>query len=267
MAASQDALALILRYKDLEAEFYRRGADAASVGALTFTTVQRAVVQQILAQEQAQAAELRRVLGAGAPPAPPPDTGYDFTAGGESGGAPFAGALGAEGGTPYTGATQLDFFKLAQLLEDFGVRLIKGQLGALMSDAAALQAAVAIHATEARHAAEIRIMRSGAGHLPIDASSTAYASLISPWVQALYSGKIADPTFGGSEDDPTSQAYVATLVYGVAPTGPDRAVTPSTSEANQVQMGFGQFSSEAFDEPVDTQTAIALLARFGVVVS
>jgi hypothetical protein len=163
--------------------------------------------------------------------------------------------LGAEGGAPYTGALKKEFFKLAQLFGDFGVRFLKALLPVL----AAHEATVGMHGTQGRHAAILRSMRSGAGNTPLTESSTDYTSLIAPWV-GLVSGRIFDTAFTGAADNASTQAYIATLVYGVAGT----ATAPSTSEANQVQEGIGSLKADAFDEPIDTESALAFLARFGV---
>lgn len=266
MATPTEALALILRYKYLEAEFYRRGLEANTLGALALTPAQLGVLTQIEKQERANVAALRAALGAAAPAQPAAGTTYDYTAGQTTTSTPFSGALGVTSIAPYTGANAVQFFKLAQLFEDFGVRVIKGQLADTRTVPASLALASGIHATEGRHAAEIRIMRSSATRAPINENSTTFQNFIWPFIQNV-SGVQFDNNatigFSGSVTDPTTQGYVATLVYGVPNTGVDASQRPSTSEANTVQAGTFPYNVEMFDEPATAEMANAFLARFG----
>ena len=259
--ASTDGLALILRFKRLEAEFLARGLAAHAAGAFALDQGQIAVIETIRTQITAQIAELVRLLGAAAPAAPDPAT-YDFTASGSVGGAPFAGALGAEGGSPFTGANRLEYFKLGQLFGDFGVRLAIGRIAEFVGDPAAQTFGGRLVVTEGRHAGELRIMRAGASRAPVGPTTTAWTLLVAPWVQTQIPGRMFDTAYTGTATDPLTQAGVATLVYGVAPTGPAASTTPSDSEANQVQMNTASYSAEAFDEPISTDKAVAFLDRF-----
>lgn len=263
--ASTDALALLLRFKRLTQEYFARGIAAHAAGAFELDAGQLAVVTRIHEQVTAQIAELVRVLGAAAPAAADPAT-YDFTASGSVGGAPFAGALGAEGGDPFTGATRTEYFKLAQLFGDFGARLAIGRIPELMGDPVAQPLVGRLVVTDGRHAAEIRLMRGGASRGPVSGSTTAYTLLVFPWVGTAFPGRMFDTPgplgFAGTATDATTQAGVATLVYGVAPTGAAASTTPSDSEANQVQLNQASFLAEAFDEPITTEKALAFLDRF-----
>jgi hypothetical protein len=267
MAAPNDSFLVILKFKYLTAEYYGRGLDAFAAGAEAFNGGERAVVEQIRAQEQAQIAELRRALGTAAPAAPDPAT-FDYTAGT---GAPFSGALGTEGGAPYTGAQKKEFFKLAQLYGDFGARLLIGQVSALAGTGPALELVARLHATQARHAAQLRMMRGGAGAAPIDETSTAYTLLVNPWIGSAVNPNrnfdIGATGYGGTATDPQAQAYVATQVYGGRLDAPAQQSEEQDSEANQVQRGGGPYTWEAFDEPIKAEAAAAFLARFGVSVS
>ena len=266
MATPTEALTLILRYKYVEAEFYRRGLEANSLGALTLTPGQLGVLTQIEKQERAQVTALRAALGAGAPAQPAPGTTYNYTAGGGTTSSPFSGALGPTGAAPYTGANAVQYFKLAQLFEDFGVRVIKGQLASARTAGASFDLALGIHATEGRHAAEVRIMRSSATRAPINENSTAWQNFIWPFIQntsGVQYDNNATIGFSGAVTDPTTQGYVATLVYGVPNTGADASQRPSTSEGNTVQLGTFPYNVEMFDEPATTEMANAFLARFG----
>ena len=262
--ASTDGLALILRFKRLQAEYFARGLAAHEAGAFTLDGGQLVVVERIHAQVAAQAAEAARLLGAAAPAAPDPAT-YDFTGGGSTGSAPFAGALGATGEAPFEGAVRTEFFKLAQLFGDFSSRLAIGQLGELASDPLAVTYGGRLVVTSGRHAAELRLMRTGANRGPAVATTTAYAQLIAPWPQTV-SGRVYDAPgplgFGGTATDETSQAFVAVLAYGNPATGAAAGTTPTDSEGNQVQFNVGPYSAEAYDEPISTEKALAFLARF-----
>lgn len=271
MATPTEALQLIAKYKYLEAEFYRRALVTFASGAQAFTPGQTAVVSQISKHEQAHASALQTLLGGSAPARPAPNTVYDMSAGSTA--TPGTGPFFAFNPSPVpaNNPAKVEFFKLAQLLEDFGVRVIKGQLPTLIPDHNAFALVSGMHSVEGRHAAEVRIMRSTATRVPVNASTTAYTTLIFPWILTS-AGAIFDTTltggvaygYSGTATDAASQAYVATLAYGVAPTGAAASSTPSTSEANQVQFGYSPTNAAAFDEPVDAAAAAAFLARFGV---
>jgi hypothetical protein len=260
--AALDALQLIARYKYLEAEYYRRGLLVYGGGTTTFSPGERAVVQQIATQESAQITQLQQVLGSNTPPQPAPDTTYDFSGGSGTGTGPFAGLAVV---LPNKG----DFFKLAQLFEDFGVRLIKAQLPDLLSNQAQLLLAARIHAVEGRHAAEIRLMRgSGTNRTMVNESTTGFQTNVSPWITntttAIYDTGAAG--FTGADTDVSTQAYVAKLVYGGVYSGADRFTHPTDSESNPSQRGYAPASSEAYDEPIPADQIAPFLARFGVTV-
>lgn len=260
--ARSTALTSALRFKEVEAELHGRALDAFATGAQAFTATERAVVGRIHAFCTGQLAELRSATGTTSAPASP-----DFSAGSGSGTGPFRGALGGSGMAPYTGATKREYFKLAQLFGDFGVRLLLAGVSELAGDVGRVELATRILASQGRQAAELRAMRSGANREPIDESASAYTALIHPWV-GVVSGRAYDNTaqlgYGGAPDDPLSQAFVALLVYGDGIVGSVAWTTPQTSEANQVQFSGGPYNAEAFDEPIDAESATEFLARFGV---
>jgi len=163
----------------------------------------------------------------------PPRPSYDFT--------------GTKNGTraalfPNVFSDFNEFLKLAQLLEDAGVRAYKGQVDALRTDAFILQTALRIHATEARHATRIRMMRRLRG------------ATVKPW---------PSPT-----DDNTTAAGTTAVVYEgenalqqFFPSNrpiPFRLLPIGFPGTNILTQGV----PEAFDEPLTTAQATALVALF-----
>jgi hypothetical protein len=271
MATPTEALQLLATYKYFQAEFYRRGLLAFAAGPDAFSPGQRAVVGQLAKQTAAHVSVLQTALGGSAPAQPAPDTTYDYSAAipGNPAPGPFAGALGPTGLAPYTGASRPEFFKLVQLLADFEVRAIKGQLPDLMADRAKMQIALQIHAVAGRHAAESRMMRgSGTARNMVTFSTTAFQTGIAFFVDRAGStifdaGSASAPNgYVGAVTDPTTQGYMATLVYGSITTGPAANTTPTDSESNPIQRGYGPAGADAFDEPVSAEAVTTFLARF-----
>lgn len=255
MATPTAALQLITKYKYLQAEYYRRALETISGG---FSPGRLAVLGQIAKHETAHVTQLRQALAGDAPPQPAPNIVYDFSAGSGSGTGPFAGAL--DPASP----DRSDFLKLAQLFEDFGLRVIKGQFADIMPDPIKLSLVARLNAVEGRHAAEIRMMRGAASQAMVTIATTAFAANVSPWITDTATA-IYDTTFTGPDTDPATQAGLAVLVYGRVTQGADRFTRPTDSESNPSQRGYATVSSESFDEPVPAETAQEFLARFGVV--
>jgi hypothetical protein len=223
------ALQLAARLEYLEAAFYALGAAAFASGPQAFTAGEASAIQQILKHENAHVTLLRSLLGTNAP-SQPANAFYDFSAGSGTKNGPFAGSL----------TTKAEFFKVAQLLEDAGVRAYKGQLTQFIGDKASLTTAIQIHQVEARHAAEIRRLRSQ-----------------NAWI----AGASFDAGYTGSAAAAGTQASVAIKVYGPAVTDP---LVASTSEDNRVQGPITGQSAEPFDEPLATADVMAFAALFGV---
>ena len=138
-----DSLRLVLLVAYLQSELYTRAAAAAGFIAST----DQVVLTTLGAHQTQHIGTLTNLLAArGGPPLARPI--FDFTAKGALPGFAFA-------------AGQYETFRmLAQAFEDLGVRAYKGQVTALSSDKAALNAALALHAVEARHAAAVRRLRA-----------------------------------------------------------------------------------------------------------
>jgi hypothetical protein len=255
MASPTAALQLITKYKYFQAEYYRRALQVFPDG---FSPGRLAVVSQIAKHEAAHVVQLRQLLGADAPAQPAPDTVYDYSAGAGTGTGPFAGALDP------ASVNRNDFFKLAQLIEDFGLRVIKGQLPDLLTDPNKLAIAAQLNSVEGRHASEIRVMRGGTSQNLVTISTTAFATNIFPWITNSVTS-IYDAAYTGTATDLNTQSGVAALVYGLVTVGADRLTRPTDSESNPSQRGYAPASAEAFDEPVATAAVETFLARFGVV--
>jgi hypothetical protein len=125
------------------------------------------------------------------------------------------------------------FKEVSQAFEDTGVRAYKGQAPNLMSNATILTAALQIHSVEARHAAEVRRLRGLKG-----------------WIT------------GRQNDIPGADA-----VYG-----PGNPASDFPAEDNTVQDGINLAGvitgcspgavTEAFDEPLDKGTVLAIAGQF-----
>lgn len=223
-------LQLLAKLEYLEAAFYTLGTTAFASGAQAFTSGEATAVQQILKHENAHITLLKSMLGASAP-AQPSAASYDFTAGSGTKAGPFAASL----------TTKADFFKVAQLLEDAGVRAYKGQLPGLASDRSSLLPLLQLHQVEARHASIIRRLRGQ-----------------NAWISAA----IFDAGYTGSAAVTGTQASIALRVYGTPSTDP---LVPSTSEDNRVQGSVANQSADSFDEPLSAAEVTAFVALFGVV--
>lgn len=202
--------ALTLEY--LEAEFYTLGvaAHGSQSGAAGLAIIKN--------DENNHVTVLKSVLGANAVAKPT----FDFKILGD----PF---ISGNAGSYDT------FLALAQAFEDTGVRAYKGQAGNLMSNKAALQAALNIHSVEARHAAHIRMIRRGKG-----ASQK-------PWITGNDRGGIpsaAQAVYNGEDFD--NKAGTATLV-GMTVDG----VTLTSAAV-----------TEAFDEPLSYNDTLNIAKLF-----
>jgi ferritin-like protein len=251
------ALQLALKLEYLEAEFYRRGLAAFGPGgsagvAQAFTSYELGAVQQIAKHENAHVATLKAALGAGAPAQPAAGTTYDYSAGSGSAPGPF----------PAVFTQKREFFKLAQLFEDAGVRAYKGQLTNLKGDPS-LATVLRIHAVEARHAAEVRFLRTANGAASM-ASVVTFSASIAPWITgASYDSAYGNGTGTATAPQANTQGAVAYAVYG--PVTPLQAgVQPaSAGEDNIIQLGVTvTASADAFDEPLATSTVVAFMTLF-----
>ncbi len=218
------ALSLALKLEFLERDFYTKAVAAMNSGAYgASSTANLAVFQQILKHETDHVTFLQTALGSAAPVEPT----FDFTVGGQF--------------TPFSNYTQ--FLDFSQAFEDTGVRAYKGQATNLMGTGATLTAALQIHSVEARHAAEVRRIRGQKG-----------------WIT-------------GSEDGDTNFPSAFAAVYGA---GSDATNYPAENNTTQGGVDLATYLNgtngepsiaatsitEAFDEPLDTATVVAIFNTF-----
>jgi hypothetical protein len=200
--------ALLLEY--LEADFYARGLSAAGLVPASDLTV----FTTISNHEAAHLFKLQSLIQSmGAAPSTKPV--FDYT------------AKGALPGFDFLPTQYATFTMLAQAFEDMGVRAYKGQLGQLITDKAALTAALTIHSVEARHACEVRRLRGKKGWITGNSRDDLPA-----FMQAVYDG-----------EDITRQGAVDVVSFAA-------------------DFGGTSAAAEAFDEPLTATQVSAFLAPF-----
>ncbi len=207
-----DVLQFALLLEHLEAEFYSRAVAATGL----IPTEDRTIFSTIAAHETTHVQALQALITAkGASPIAKP--AFDFTAKGALPGFAFA-------------AGQYETFKaLAMAFEDTGVRAYKGQAARLISDKAALSAALSIHSVEARHAAEVRRLRGKKGWITGNSREDLPA-----FTQGIYDG----------EDTASQGGVMLSTLPGYDSNGGAAAAT------------------EAFDEPLTKSQVTAIVTPF-----
>lgn len=226
-----------LKLEYLEAAFYNAGVSTAG---LIPSGIEMTNLSMIRDHENNHVAFLKSVLGTAAVAQTSQGTNgvYDFTA----------------KGTFPTVLTNYDtFLAVANAFEDTGVRAYKGQAPNVIGNQVVLTAALNIHSVEARHAAHIRQVRR---------SRT--VPTLKPWISGSASvfndtgiGSAADANYGASITANQAANYPAennTVQGGVTVTTLP-AVTGTTSITAAI---------EAFDEPLDYLSVVALVSPFGV---
>ncbi len=217
------ALSLALKLEFLERDFYTEGVANINSNALPNTNL--AVFQQILKHETDHVTFLQSALGSAAPVEPT----FDFTLGGTY--------------TPFSNYTQ--FLDFSQAFEDTGVRAYKGQATNLSGST--LTAALQIHSVEARHAAEVRRIRAQVSSVSgLKGWITGTDNTLPSAFQAVYNA--GSPASSYPAEDNTTQGGVNLVNLLNGSNG-----EPSVSTAN---------ITEAFDEPLDTATVVAIFSLF-----
>jgi hypothetical protein len=219
--------ALTLEY--LEYEFYRMGLAATGL----IPAEDRNIFQVVRDHEFAHVRFLENALGV-APDSRKPE--FDFTAG---------------GAFPDVFTNYATFRALAQGFEDTGVRAYKGQAPNLMGAPAVLTAALTIHSVEGRHASMIRRRN---GNFEEEAPQKG-------WISGRQTGVVP--------------AQVGGQPVGDAIYGPGMPAASFPAEDNVTQGGVnlttltytppleGQLKiTEAFDEPLDMDTVVAIASLF-----
>ena len=224
-----DVLNFALTLEYLEYYFYDMGVNTRNL----FVQGDLTAITKIRDDERNHVMFLKAVLGANAIADPTP-AAFDYT--------------GSKGGkraslVPEVFRYRDRFLALAQAFEDTGVRAYKGGAPLLMSNNTVLLAALNIHSVEARHVSHIRTMRRGGVKANGDPKS---------WIS------------GGGNDHPS----FADPVYG--PGNPANMYPP---ESNITQAGIdltmfpnvtANEAAEAFDEPLDMGTVLAIAGNFFV---
>lgn len=171
-----DGLLLALQLERLQEALYTRALAASPAlfpAATPNVRASFATMQRHQQQHQALLATAITASGGTVPALPR----YDFT--------------GSRNGTqpavfPNVFSNFDEFLRLAQLLEDAGVRAYKGQAEALAVDNYILQTALQMHATEARHAARVRLIRRQRGAVVKPWPSPADAAITTPQTEVVY---------------------------------------------------------------------------------
>ncbi|WP_375415848.1 ferritin-like domain-containing protein [uncultured Hymenobacter sp.] len=225
-----DSLTLLLTLADLQAALYTRALDTAGLVPADV----RADLVLIQTQQRQQATFLRRLFesaGASVPAAP----AFDFS-GSRNGTGPvlFAGVF----------ASFSDFLQLAQPLADAAARSYLGQLATLRTNAQLLGAVLRRQAVEARQAAHLRTLRRNLGSGPTPKS---WPSLTDPAAPAVLAAIQAG-------EDNLNQAVPGTAAGSLRYINFNALFTSSSVQTTAL--------AEAFDEPLSTADAAALLALF-----
>jgi len=228
----KDVLNFALTLEYLEAIFYNEGVNRTGL----LPSDERAQIITITVDETNHVKFLRSVLGADAVTLTA--NNFDYT--------------GSKGGTraplfPDVFTNRATFLAVAQAFEDTGVRAYKGGAPLLISNNTILEAALNIHSVEARHASHLRTMRRGGPQALPGSLQSAPKSWIS----------------GNDGGGPVPA--VTGAIYGA---GTPASMYPS--EANTMQGGLDLVSSfatatqasEAFDEPLDMATVLAIASNF-----
>lgn len=241
-----DVLTLALTLEYLQYELYATafgmitGRGPANVDAFMGSAEHKAALQTILTHQNQHIVLLTRLItdGGATVPAKP---NFDFT--------------GSKNGRqaalyPDVFSNFDTFLRVAQLLEDTGVRAYKGQVEFVQSDNSLLETAVRLHSTEARHAAHIRTMRRQRG--------ATVKSWVSPSDAPITTaGSPPDKAYAG--ENTTTQYLPGTrpVLVPFSTTLPINVATPPLPNADILAK-----VAEAFDEPLDAATAESLIQLF-----
>jgi hypothetical protein len=133
------------------------------------------------------------------------------------------------------------------------VRAYKGQAANLMSNPAALEAALRIHSVEARHASKIRRLRRQTGA----PSTVRYSGTISGAADAdaAGAGNIANP--------PQAVVNALGLIYGGENSTATQGGVAIAGLSNlPAGINVATAASEAFDEPLTRAQVVAIVQGF-----
>jgi hypothetical protein len=237
-----DGINLLLRLEDMMVAFYTQ---ALAAPVLTNSATARPDFERLLAQQQNHAEFWRSVFSAAGltPPAPRQTDNYDFSGRKND---PANPELFPEVMTSYSA-----FLQLTQQLEDASASIYLGQIPAFGSDKQLLEAVLRLQIVEARHASHVRTLRRTA----------ADAVAVKSWPSKL------DPAVNPAVlvPSPASSTAAPVSIYSFES---KETQLVDNSEVPFLGVLTGntavQFSAlaEAFDEPLPTRQATALLDIF-----
>jgi len=211
-----------LQLEYLEAYFYTQGMNKSGL----VPTSDTAYINKIQADETNHVAFLKSVLGSAAVAQP----NFDLT---------------AKGAFPTVLTSYDTFLAVANAFEDTGVRAYKGQAPNLLGNQVVLTAALSIHAVEARHASAIRQLRAARG-VNISPWITGTTSIFNDTGVAAVNANYGAGASGYPAENNTIQGGVDVTTLASA--------NSSTTAVN--------IAVEAFDEPLDMATVLAIVAPF-----
>ena len=223
-----DALNFVLLFKYLEVEFYTK-ALAASVGPLVSATPlipsgsEQSAIIEIQGQELKHRNVIQDTINTYAYGKAILTPVFDFTAGGLY---------------PNVFADYGTFLAIAQIIEDTGVRAIKGALAALAGQHGMLSNILRIHSSEGRHAAHIRAMRR-------DAPGTLVSGTVKPWITGNLSN--ISGGFGLNSYDKEDNTLQTNIQINLI---------------NGLLIVDSNAATEAFDEPLDSTVVLTIISPF-----
>ena len=238
-----DAVRLLLQFEDFMVAFYTQ-ALAAPVLTNAAQAGVRADFTRILAHQQEHAQFLRATFTNAGLTAPVAPTNYDFSGRRNNMANPelFPGVM-----TDYTA-----FLQLAQQLEDASASVYLGQAAHLSTDGQLFGAILRMQTVEARHASHLRTLRRTAPtpvfvkSWPSTADTAPTAPVLVPATASNSAARVSIYTFEANE------------TQAVTPANP----IPFTTILTNTTVVQFRALAEAYDEPLPTVQATALLAIF-----
>ena len=244
-ATPLDGIELLVRLEDMLVAFYTQALAAPALTAPAAATARPDFVR-LLSQQQNHAEFWRSVFSAAGltPPAPRSVDTFDFSGRNNN---PDDPELFPDVMTSYPA-----FLQLAQQLEDASASIYLGQVPAFNGDKQLLEAVLRLQIVEARHASHVRTLRRTTA-----ADAVAVKSWPSKVDPAVTSAVLVPSPVSGTAAPVSIYSFEAkeTQIVGTSEVPFLAVLTGSTAV---------QYSalSEAFDEPLPTRQATALLDLF-----
>ncbi|QQL48378.1 ferritin-like domain-containing protein [Mucilaginibacter ginkgonis] len=224
-----DVLNFALTLEYLESYFYNQGLAQAN---LIPSADKTSYFNTIAAHENQHVAFLKGVLSSAAIPSP----AFDLT---------------AKGTFPDVLTNYNTFLNVSLAFEDTGVRAYKGQAGFLLGNQVALTAALQIHSVEGRHASAIRYLIKQKG------------INIKPWISGTAAnGNDTGVAAANANYGPGSPAASFPSESNTVQAGVDLTTLPGYTNLTQTSTTKFSVAVEAYDEPLDTATVLAVVGPF-----